>query len=145
MATLLGVAVLAMSSSDLSAQDWPHWRGPEQNGISREANLPEHFEFGEEGKEQNVIWSSDIGGRATPIVMNGRVYLNCRTHHNVNDKDEKILAGEQVVCWDAATGELLWRDEFNVFQTDIAAPRVGWASMCGDPETGYLYMHSVSG
>ena len=145
LATLLGVAVLAMSSSDLSAQDWPHWRGPEQNGISREANLPEHFEFGEEGKEQNVIWSSDIGGRATPIVMNGRVYLNCRTHHNVNDKDEKILAGEQVVCWDAATGELLWRDEFNVFQTDIAAPRVGWASMCGDPETGYLYMHSVSG
>ena len=80
LATLLGFAVFATSWSGLSAQDWPHWRGPEQNGISREANLPEHFEFGEEGKEQNVIWSSDIGGRATPIVMNGRVFLNCRTH-----------------------------------------------------------------
>lgn len=144
LAIFLGLALYSMGQQ-LSAQDWPHWRGPEQNGISREVNLPEHFEFGEEGKEQNVIWSSDIGGRATPIVMNGRVYLNCRTHHDVNDKNEKINAGEQVVCWDAATGELLWRDVFNVFQTDIAAPRVGWASMCGDPETGYLYMHSVSG
>ena len=78
-------------------------------------------------------------------MLNGRVYLNCRTDHNVNDKKEKINAGEQVVCWDAATGELLWRDVFNVYQTDIAAPRVGWASMCGDPETGYVYVHSVSG
>ena len=140
---LLVVAWIA--NANVAAQDWPHWRGPEQNGISRETNLPDHFEFGEEGKELNVLWSSDIGGRSTPIVMNGRVYLNCRTHHDVNDKVEKIQAGEQVVCWDAATGELLWRDVFNVFQTDIPAPRVGWASMCGDPDTGNVYVHSVSG
>jgi outer membrane protein assembly factor BamB len=34
---------------------------------------------------------------------------------------------------------------FNVFQTDIPAPRVGWAAMAGDAETGQVYVHSVSG
>ena len=138
-------SMLVVDVAGLSAQDWTHWRGPEQNGISRETGLLDHFSIGEEGKEVNVIWTSDIGGRSTPIVMNGRVFLNCRTKHNVADKNEKIHAGEQVVCWDAASGELLWRDVFNVFQTDIAAPRVGFASMCGDKETGFVYAHSVSG
>ncbi|MGI9517571.1 MAG: PQQ-binding-like beta-propeller repeat protein [Pirellulaceae bacterium] len=128
----------------VAAQNWANWRGPEQDGVSREVSLPDTFEL-EGDKTENVLWVAETGGRATPIVLNGRVYLNSRTHHNVNDKDEKIHAGEQVICWDAATGEELWRDVFNVFQTDIAAPRVGWAAMCGDEETGNVYMHSVSG
>ena len=138
-------AILLSSCFQLSAQNWANWRGPTQNGISPEVDLVDHFAFEKDGSSENVLWKSDIGGRATPIILNGRVYLNCRTHHNVNDPDDKINAGEQVVCWDAASGELLWRDVFNVFQTDIPAPRVGWAAMCGDPETGNVYVHSVSG
>jgi outer membrane protein assembly factor BamB len=91
------------------------------------------------------LWTSEIGGRATPVIMNGRVYLNCRTTDNINDPKQKVNAGEQVVCWDLETGEVLWREKFNVFQTDIPAPRVGWSSMTGDPETGNVYLHSVSG
>jgi outer membrane protein assembly factor BamB len=139
------IALVSVAFHPLAAQDWPHWRGPEQNGISRETNLPESFSLGEGATGENVLWTSDIGGRATPIVLDGRVYLNCRTDDDVNDPQEKINAAEQVVCWDAATGELLWRDVFNVFQTDIPAPRVGWAAMCGDSETGFVYVHSVSG
>ena len=126
----------------LQADDWNHWRGPEQNGISRELNLPDEWSL---DPAKNLIWTSPIGGRATPIILNDRVYLNCRTDHDINDKDELIHAGEQVVCWDAKTGDVLWRDVFNVFQTDIPAPRVGWAAMCGDKETGNVYVHSVSG
>ena len=82
---------------------------------------------------------------STPVVLNGRVYIDCRTDDDVNDPDEKVHAREQVVCFDAASGEVVWRDKFNVFQTDIPAPRVGWAAMCGDLETGNVYLHSVSG
>ncbi len=124
------------------ADDWAHWRGPEQNGISRELNLPNDWSF---DTKENVLWISDIGGRSTPIVLNDRVYLNCRTEHDVNVPEELVHAGEQVVCWDAKTGEIIWKDVFNVFQTDIPAPRVGWAAMCGDAETGFVYVHSVSG
>ena len=132
----------AIQSEHVFGQDWANWRGPGQDGISSETNLPDDWSL---EPKKNVLWTSDIGGRATPIVLNGRVYLNCRTTDDVNDPVEKVHAREQVVCWDAATGEELWKDVFNVFQTDIPAPRVGWAAMCGDKETGYAYVHSVSG
>ncbi len=124
------------------AQNWANWRGPEQNGISRETNLPDNWSL---EPKKNVAWESDIGGRATPIILNGRVYLNTRTHHDFTDPVEKVHAREQVVCWDLKTGDVLWKDEFNVFHTDIPSPRVGWAAMCGDEETGNVFVHSVSG
>lgn len=133
---------LVGSGQQVNADDWAHWRGPRNDGISREKGLPESWTL--EGGE-NVLWKSDIGGRATPIILNGRVFLNCRTPENINDPKEKVHAQERVVCWDLETGKKLWEDRFNVFQTDIPAPRVGWASMCGDTETGNVYVHSVSG
>ena len=142
-ATFCLIATLFMLVSEsANAEDWAHWRGPEQNGISRETGLIDKWSL-ESG--ENVVWKSDIGGRSTPIIMNDRVYLNCRTHHDFNDPDEKIHLREQVVCWDAKTGDELWKDEFNVYQTDIPAPRVGWAAMAGDPETDQVYIHSVCG
>ena len=125
-----------------AAQDWTNWRGPEQSGVSREKNLPDDWSL---SPQKNVAWIAETGGRSTPIVLNGRVFLNCRTTDDINDPEELIHSQDQVVCWDAETGQELWRDKFNVFQTDIPAPRVGWASMCGDKETGYVYLHSVSG
>lgn len=139
---LAAFAATALVASPSFAGDWANWRGPEMNGVSREKNLPETWnpETGE-----NVVWTSDIGGRSAPVILNGRVYLNCRTHHDINDPEESVHAQEQVVCWDLETGEELWKDVFNVFQTDIPAPRIGWSSMAADPETGNVYVHSVSG
>lgn len=126
---------------DINAADWAQWRGPEMMGISREKGLIDEWSLGD---KKNVLWESPIGGRATPVVLNGKIYLNSRTTHNVN-KPEKIHSRSQVVCRDVKTGEVLWQDFINVFQTDIAAPRVGWASMAGDTETGNVYVHTVSG
>ncbi len=135
------LAVVLLTLTPCLAGDWAHWRGPEHNGISRDTGLPDTWspETGE-----NVVWSDGIGGRATPIVMNNRIYLNCRTTDPLTGPD-RIHLQEQVVCRDASTGKVLWQDRFNVFQTDIPAPRVGWAAMAGDPETKQVYVHSVSG
>ena len=145
-ASLPLLATAADEASDATSPavvDWSFWRGPEMNGVSRQQNLPAEWSL---EPKKNVLWTSDIGGRATPCVMNGRVFLNCRTDHNVSvGHPELIDAGEQVVCWDANTGELLWQDKFNVFSTDIPSPRIGWASITGDPETGNIFVHSVSG
>lgn len=135
-------AMTMLLSTTVFAEDWANWRGPEQNGISRETGLVDSWSLED---NENVLWTSETGGRATPIILNDRVYLNCRTHHDFNDPEEKIHCREQVICWDAKTGDEIWRDEFNVFQTDIPSPRVGWAAMAGDKETGLVYVHSVSG
>ena len=136
------LSILFAAPSDVFGQDWAHWRGPEQSGVSRETNLVEDWSL---EPRKNVAWVAETGGRATPVVLNGRVYLNCRTTDDVNDPIEKVHSREQVICWDLETGDELWRDIFNVFQTDIPAPRVGWAAMVGDKETGNVYVHSVGG
>ena len=43
------------------------------------------------------------------------------------------------------TGEIRWEHRYSIFQTDIPHHRVGWASLAGDPVTGYVYSHGVEG
>ena len=100
------LSILFAAPSDVFGQDWAHWRGPEQSGVSRETNLVEDWSL---EPRKNVAWVAETGGRATPVVLNGRVYLNCRTTDDVNDPIEKVHSREQVICWDLETGDELWR------------------------------------
>jgi outer membrane protein assembly factor BamB len=116
--------------------DWPNWRGPELNGVSRETGLVDRWT--PEG--QNVLWKrEDLGGRSTPICMRGKLYTLVRDHPDTD------IEGEKVVCLDAATGKTIWENVFNVFLSDVPAPRVGWSSVVGDPETGNVFALGVCG
>lgn len=136
LVTLFGVSQSAIAAEKLDARDWPNWRGPEQNGISRETGLIESWD--PEG--ENVLWKNEeISTVSTPIVMHGKVYLLAR--HEIDTPRE----GEKVVCLDANTGEKLWEHTFNVFLTDVPAERVAWSSVVGDPATGRVYAMGVCG
>jgi len=54
------------------ADPWPNWRGPLNNGICAEKNLPITWD----GK-QNIAWKLPLPGPAgaTPVVWNDRVFL----------------------------------------------------------------------
>jgi outer membrane protein assembly factor BamB len=80
-----------------SAADWPQWRGPERNGISRETGLLQ--EWPKEGPK--LKWTaSEIGaGYAAPSVVGTRVYVLA----NEGLDDEHVLA------LDASTGKTVWR------------------------------------
>ncbi|RPI84199.1 MAG: pyrrolo-quinoline quinone, partial [Planctomycetaceae bacterium] len=116
--------------------DWPHWRGPEMNGVSREKGLVSSWS--PEG--ENLLWRNPtISTRSTPIIMNGKVYLLSRSHPESNRE------GEKVVCLDAATGAPVWENAYNVFLTDVPAERVGWSCVAGDMETGNIFSLGVCG
>jgi outer membrane protein assembly factor BamB len=55
------------------AADWPGWRGPQRNGISRETGLLK--EWPKEGPK--LLWQvKDIGnGYSTPAIAEGRIYV----------------------------------------------------------------------
>lgn len=116
------------------ANDWLHWRGPEQTGATREPAAV--TTWGLDGT--NVLWKNDIGGRTTPIVAGGRVYLICPV-------GEGITLGERIVCLDASTGKPVWEQRFAVYHTDIVENRVGWTAVAVDPETGNVYAHGTGG
>lgn len=122
-----------------TGHDWTYWRGPNFNGTSTETGLIDDWDpAGGEGS--NVNWKrEDVGGRSTPIVMNGKIYLLCRA------EPESPREGERVVCLDAVSGDTIWENRFNVWLSDVPDTRVGWSSVTGDPATGRVYALGVCG
>jgi outer membrane protein assembly factor BamB len=131
--SLMVLLCLPLTMSGLTAADpvdWYQWRGPEGNGISREKNLPTTWS----PKGENVLWSKEeYATRSTPITSRGKLYIVTRY------KAETTEEGEQLVCLNADTGELLWSQHHNVFLSDAPAERVGWSSPIADPSTGNIY------
>jgi outer membrane protein assembly factor BamB len=84
-------------ATNLSAvEDWPRWRGPRIDQISREA-APDALPAG--GPKQ--LWSAEVGlGYSSPIASKGRVYLF--TMNNLK---------EALTCFDAVTGKIEWSVE----------------------------------
>src|SRR5215211_468102 len=99
---LLALAAPAFASDPM---DWTYWRGPEQNGVSRERNIVDKWS----PSGENLLWKDETaGGRSTPIIMKGKLYTIVR--HLPDTKNE----GEKVLCLDAATGKKIWE---NIVQT----------------------------
>lgn len=135
---LAGSFAIPARAADAPADplDWPHWRGPEMNGISREKGLPASWD----PSGENLLWKKEeLATRSTPIVMRGKLYTICR------DKPETTQEGEKIVCADAATGKVLWENINNIFLSDAPAERVGWSSVTGDPKTGHIYAQGICG
>lgn len=142
---LMAIPVVAIPAASVAAappqgqDDWPIWRGPNYDGVSNQTGLIDDWDPNG-GEGSNVAWKrDDLGGRSTPVVMNGRLYLLCRADPATPKE------GERVVCLDAKTGETLWENRFNVWLSDVPDTRVGWSSVVGDPETGNVYALGVCG
>ncbi len=125
------------SAAQGDPMDWPNWRGPEQNGISREVGLIDTFD---PSTGKNVLWKRpDMGTRSTPIVMNGKLYALAPSEMTTPRE------GEKVYCLDAATGKTIWEQRFNVYLSDVPSERTAWSNVAGDPETGNVYALGVCG
>lgn len=130
----ISIVLAGVIVQSAAATDWAQWRGPEQNGNTREKAVVTEWSL--DGK--NVVWKSDVGGRANPIVMQGRVFV-------ITPVGEGASLQERVVCMDAATGKTVWEYRFPVFHSDIVENRVGFTSIAGDEETGNVYVHGTGG
>lgn len=132
MAFLIGLSGLVAAAS--LAEEWPSWRGARQNGVSGETGLISTWS--PEG--ENLLWRQDFISRSTPVVMGGRVFVNGRTGEGVHR--QAVIA-----AFDAKDGAKLWEKSFNLYLSTVPFNRVGWASLVGDPDTGYIYAQLVNG
>ncbi len=117
--------------------DWTYWRGPNFDGTAEATGLVDDWDA-DGGDGSNLLWKrEDLGGRSTPVVMDGRLYMTTRSDRDTADE------GQMVVCLDAETGETLWENKFNVWMSDVPNTRVGWSSVVADPESGNVYVLGV--
>ncbi len=89
---------------DALADNWPHWRGPENNGVSSEAGLATEWSGSE-----NVSWRLELPGPgpATPIVWEDRIFLT--------SSEGESLA---LLCV-STSGELLWKKVIGTGNRDV--------------------------
>src|ERR1041384_5042176 len=91
------IFLLTLSTcAPLLADDWPQWRGPQRNGISKETGLLK--EWPQSGPK--LVWNvTDAGmGYSTPAIVGNRLYIL----ENVG------LENESVVARSAKDGKQVW-------------------------------------
>jgi outer membrane protein assembly factor BamB len=65
-------ACLLLPAPAARADNWPHWRGPAQDGVSKETNIPTEWD-----ETRNVAWKLPLPGMggSTPVVWGDRIFL----------------------------------------------------------------------
>ena len=96
---LCALCVFAALPSPARAEDWPQWRGPQQDGVSTETNVPTKW-----SATDNIKWKVTIpgSGYGSPIVVGDRIFLNTAL-----EREHKRL----LLCLDRNTGQTLWHTE----------------------------------
>jgi outer membrane protein assembly factor BamB len=125
IAILIG---LAASAASIHAQ-WPQFRGPDGNGVSRTGNPPLSW-----SEDKNVRWKTPIHGRAwsSPVVLEGKIWLTTAT------PDGRQLS---VLSVDAETGKILHDQKlFDVPNPQFAHPFNSYASPTPVIEPGRVYV-----
>ena len=127
---LIGLSItLPAEGPRVKVGDWPELRGPNRDGISRETGLISSWKLNGE----NFLWRVPYGGRSTPVVMGDRVYVQ-------NPVGRGPALQERVMALDATTGKMIWEYKVNLYQSDVPAHRIAWASPAVDPETGNIFI-----
>src|SRR4051812_12005137 len=145
----LSLVIAAACGLPVLANDWANWRGPEQNGLSRETNLPENFD---PFTGENVAWTNEkVTGMSSPVVVKGKLYTWTRIGEVVFGEGENktVVVGphtqEALVGVDVTTGKTLWEYRVNMSQTDVPFHRLGWGNVVADPKGDRVYGYGVQG
>jgi outer membrane protein assembly factor BamB len=91
-----------VASPPASALDWPRWRGPDLNGISKETGWSTAWP----ADGPKVLWRSKVGiGFSSFAVVKGRAYTIGNAGKSANQ--------DSIFCFDAVTGTEVWRRTYD--------------------------------
>lgn len=99
-ACCVGTIIVAFTiGAAAHAENWPNWRGPANDGISGEKNLPVKW-----SKDENVAWRLELPGAAgaTPVIWGDRIFLTS------TDKEDLVL-----MCV-STDGKPIWKKTIDV-------------------------------
>lgn len=115
-------------------KDWLFWRGPAGTGVSEQTNLPDKLSL----EKGSLLWTHEIQGGGVPVIAGGRAYQF--GYYGVEDDLKEAL-----VCFDAASGKVLWERTHSDFISDIVYNRYGVGAACVDPASGNVYFQTSPG
>lgn len=103
------IFLLALTAG-VGAENWPHWRGPDGNGVSPESGLPTTW-----SPTEHIAWKAPLRGLgvSSPIVWGDRVFVTYQigagvlrpgSHPRLVQGGDAAAAGERPLGGERATG-----------------------------------------
>jgi outer membrane protein assembly factor BamB len=91
---VLACVLLSLSAGLAWAENWPQWRGPNNDGVSNETNLPTKW-----SGTQNIAWTLPMPGMggSTPVVWGDRIFLTSEDN------------GDLLLLCVSTSGKELWK------------------------------------
>lgn len=134
----IGAGLLA---SIAAAEDWPHWRGSQRNGLVAESSRWDDGAWKRGDAPPREVWRKNVGeGSTSPLVVDGKALVMGWS-----------AGRDRLLCLDLATGKEQWRQEYE-------SPRFGrraegdqglYSGVTSTPEydarTGLLFTLGVDG
>jgi outer membrane protein assembly factor BamB len=129
--------VLFLSTSFLSAADWPEFRGSNAQGHSEATNLPLTW-----SPTAGIAWKAPLAGIgwSSPVVIGERIFLTSALPVG-GVEDPKIDRSLHALALDAATGKPVWDMEIFTATSPRAHRKNSHASPTPVYENGRLYVH----
>ena len=100
----LQAALVLVSAAFAADGDWPHWRGPNDDGMAR-GDAPLRW-----SDEEHIAWKAAVPGRghSSPVLWADRIFLT--TAVPAGDASGRSLVEHKftVLAYDRKTGKLIW-------------------------------------
>ena len=118
-------------SGSLKADDWPFFRGPYNDGVSREDKWDAEFT----DSEPRILWRRDVGIGASSMIVVGDYVLTMGSN---KEKDQDV-----VYCLNVDNGEVVWDFSYhNKFENRMFD---GGAAATPTADEGCVYTLSYNG
>lgn len=133
---LLTSVILASIMTDMHAQDWPQFLGPNRNSTSTEKGILRSWPAG----GPQVLWTVNVGpGYGGPVIKDGKVYLL--------DRDDKT--GDIMRCFNLSDGKELWKFSYDasgsvMFPGSRSVPAVDGKYVYSCGHNGDLYCIDIN-
>jgi len=112
------------------AENWPQWRGPNNDGISGETNLPAEF-----SATKNLAWKLPVPGQsgATPAIWKDRIFLSSQD-------------GADIVLLCVSTeGKQLWKQKLGTGKSRFMRDEGNQASPSPSTDGQHVYAFAGTG
>jgi outer membrane protein assembly factor BamB len=128
---ILAVSLSLFISMQVFADNWPQWRGPTGDGVSRETSIATEW-----SRTKNVVWKAPLPGQggATPAVWNQRMFVTSA------DGDELVL-----ICLNTENGNKLWQKTVTTGNQDARAGEGNSASPSPSTDGQHVWVFFSTG
>ena len=103
---LIGLTLVAAT---VFSDDWPRFRGPDGQGVSKETGLPAQW-----SGTENLKWKLQLPGHgsSSPIIMGDRLFVTCYSGYGGADESGSMDdLKRHLLCIHPDTGKVRWKKE----------------------------------